>query len=187
MGRRIAIAALALSCASGGQYPASVFPNVTKHAVTVTRHTPAGVAVDDPRGEMDDAVIDAAFTAVEACLASMPRTLTAGESAMYGGMFCHSATVPAALDRRSLTVKVAPDWHRSVCTGEELFPCTVDQRGCDAKGLGGVPCACECRHSIQRGNVLVVTPAAVLLRAAIVQAATGCENPWAGGLKECTH
>lgn len=166
-------------------------PSVTKYPVQTTRHTPAGIAMDDPRGELADAIVDDAFAAVEACLASKPRTMSVGDTAMTYGMNCSTDRIPAVINRAVLVVKVAPDWHVSACTGEQLFPCTVDESGCLAKPeLNGITCPCQCRHAIQEHAhvyTLVVTPKANLLRAAIVEAVTGCANPWAGLLQDCTR
>jgi hypothetical protein len=160
---------------------------MSSYPVTVNRHTAGGVAIDDPRQEIDDAAVDAAFNAVEACLASHPRTLTAADTSQFA-MWCSTHTVPATIDRAAMTVKVAPDWHVSQCSSEQVFSCDIRAADCEAKGQQPTEaCPCQCRHSVQPGPVLVVTPNLLLLRAAIVEAVTGCQNPWGGSLRSCTH
>jgi hypothetical protein len=183
----ISAALLLLACAATVPH----LPSRTRYPVSATRRTPAGVAVDDPRAELPDATVDEAFAAVESCLAAKPRTMTAGDTAMWGGMNCSTSRIPATVNRAHLVVKVAPDWHVSACSGQQLFPCQIDSSGCLAKGVQPTPeCPCQCRHAVQEHAgvyTLIVTPDALLLRAAIVEAVTGCENPWAGLLAECTR
>lgn len=158
---------------------------VTTYPVAISRRTPAGVAIDDPGGQLDDAAIDRAFATVSACLAKGPRQLTVSETGAFTGMNCHRHLVPTGVDRGSLVVKVAPDWIQG--NPEQLFTCSIDDRGCRAKGLkpSTPDNPCMCRHAVQWRDVLVVTPNLKLLPAAIVEAVTTCENPWAGVLARC--
>lgn len=183
----LAVAACAVShppAGMGGTYWHRLgIPETTAYPLTVTRHTPRGVAVDDPRGEIADAAVDRAFDVVEACLAALPRTMTGGDALTMG---CSYKDVPAAIDRASLLVVIPPDWHVSKCSGEQLFPCHITDAGCDTKGLSREPeCPCQCRHAVQQRSALIVTPNAKLLPAAIVETVTGCANPWAGVLAWC--
>lgn len=163
-------------------------PAWTNYPVTVTRKTPSGVSVDDPKGELSDAVIDEAFASVESCLKRMPERWSVEQANINRGG-CHRFDVPLAIDRRGLIVKVAPDWYTSKCSGEQLFPCKgIGNAGCLAKGLDVTrECPCNCRHAIQWDVVLIVPPSAKLLKAAIAKAVTACENPWALPLKECVE
>lgn len=164
----------------------------THYKLAITRHTPGGVAVDDPKLELADATIDAAINAVEKCLQTMPAQWNASQAAAPNG-FCKRGAVPRLIDRSSILIKVAPDWRPSKCTGEEQFPCTGEdiQDGCTVKVLRGEikaptpECPCSCRHAVQDDSVAIVTPKARLLKAAITEVVTGCENPWMVPLNRC--
>lgn len=157
--------------------------------VTVTRRTPAGIAVDDPKNELPDDVIDSAMRTVEECIKMMPPKFDSIQASILTGN-CHFGD-RRLVDRSSIVVKVAPDWHASACTNEEVFPCEGEdiQAGCALKIMKGElqpnDCPCMCRRDIEYGSVAVVTPKAKLLKAALTTIVTSCENPWFRPLTQC--
>ncbi len=148
---RVLVAAL-MSCAP---FPANDSPNVTAYAFVPTTRSPAGIAVDDPRAELDLVLLDQEVARVRACVGAGP--------------------LPEAFG-----VLVAPDWYVSPCSGEQVFPCAIGPEGCRAKGLEPTDaCPCRCRAVVQDRRLVVTVPRATVLPGRLVALLTGVEDPWA--------
>jgi hypothetical protein len=93
--------------------------------------------------------------------------------------------IPVFEVRSCVKVAVAPDWHVSQCTGEQVFPCAVPTESCRMKGQDG-GCPCSCRAMIQDNTTIWVTPNRKLLPAYAVTLLTGCNNPWTISLAKCS-
>jgi hypothetical protein len=94
---------------------------------------------------------------------------------------------PTFVIRSCLAVAVAPTWHTSMCSGEQVFPCNVDDISCEEKGLHPTwLCPCSCRAIIQDDTVIWVTPNRKLLPAYAVTLLTGCNRPWTEHLAPCS-
>lgn len=86
-----------------------------------------------------------------------------------------------SIERECLTVKVAPDWYISPCSGQEIFPCAMPKEVCLNKGLTEEDlerCPCSCRAIIQDENTIIVTPNLFLYRGELARMVTGVNNPW---------
>ena len=79
--------------------------NTTNYSIQPDVATPKGVAVDTSGFYIDLETADAIVDALETCLAT-------------------------AIPRECLTVKIAPDWYISPCSGSEVFPCDIPQTLC---------------------------------------------------------
>lgn len=182
--------ALLVSCASSPERHSSAeggYPgyrgNITAYRVVPDRRTSGGILVDDPSHLLADARIDAMTDAVEACLASAPDSWTAAQ--VEAGHCLGAETRHGAVRRDWFDVKVPPDWYTSPCTGEQLFPCDVDEGLCAAQKpeLGQWSerddCPCACRGTVQDNRTIVTTPEAPLFKATLVKLVTGCYQPWA--------
>jgi len=159
----------------------------------ITSYTSGGVALADPLGKLDGAIVDRAFDEVEACLRNeMPVKWTVGETAAPIGN-CSLAKVPKYIDRTALLVFAPRDVEISKCSGRQGFPCYGDDiRSGIAlkiykKEILNTP-ECQqplCARAIQWGFVIVVTHDLSQLKVGIAQAVTGCGNPWAIQLVKC--
>lgn len=181
MRHNFVIGLLLLAACGGPMYPSN-YPNYTSYAVTVTGHTPDGVQLDDPKHELDPVRVDRALANVLECLrATLPLSAAENAEAQPYGQ------VDLAIHREFLVVKAAPDWYVSVCTGEQLFPCSVPLVSCTVKGL--VPteeCPCACRAMIQDNRTLITAPNMKLLPANAVTLFTGYNYPWTTTLGRCS-
>lgn len=181
---------LALLVSGCGQVPQCYSPvqfNFTRYSVTVTAITAAGLQVDDPRSELDQAQLDSVVGETTACVARVWPTLTTEQRAEAQ---CYGSASPDAA--ACLTYTVPPDWRVSECTGEQVFPCSVPFASCAAKGQTPGQCPCSCRAMLQAASpggaatdALVTAPNLKLLPANLVTALTGCNQPWVGPLAEC--
>lgn len=118
---------------------------------------------------------------VEACLAPLKEHWLSPEEAKEA----ECLGTPTFEVRSCLKVAVAPTWHISECTGEEVFDCNVPMASCAIKGQDG-GCPCSCRAMIQDDTVIWVTPNRKLLPAYAVTLLTGCINPWTKTLAHCS-
>jgi hypothetical protein len=134
------------------------YMNITSYVVNPTTMTEGGIRVDDPEEQLDLDELDRQTDSLEECL----------------GM---------TIERDCLTVKVAPDWYISECSGQELFPCEMPDSVCLSpdKGLTEEDlerCPCNCRAIIQDETTVIVTPNLLLYRGELARMVTGENNPW---------
>lgn len=130
------------------------FSNVTDYPVNPTVETPRGFQVDTSGQTVDLNRLDALVAEFEAC---------SGKSV------------------DSLTVKIAPDYYISECSGSQLFPCDIPESVC-----GGTPipeCPCACAGTVQ-GTVIVVPPSLAALKHELHHLVLGKVEHEAGGY-EC--
>lgn len=128
--------------------------NVTDYEIQPDLITLGGVEVDTSWQEVNIIAIDQAVEELEECLSTDIR-------------------------RECLTIKIAPDWYTSPCSGEQLFPCRISEVVCLDKGV--VPtklCPCNCRAVIQDETTIITTPNLLLLKAELARMITGVNNPW---------
>lgn len=180
--RAAVFAVFLLSC--GGPQPYdSHLANVTHYGVKVTRTTPGGFAVDDPRGELSDAALDAAAFGVSRCLASLPEPSVQE----LPGLDCWRLPLRRDVDPAYLVFKAAPDWYPSRHSpDEQVFPCGVDPALCVAKGLVPTPDApCACRATVQDNRVVVTTPNLKIFPAELLRLVTACNYVWRPPLAAC--
>ncbi len=180
---RIYVVALMVGSCSNQCYPEADYPNYTSYPVTVTGTTDKGVHLDDPDHQLDPKKVDQVIARVENCLSQFHITpLDGAESAAAQ---CYG--IPTLEVRQCLVVKVAPDWHVSKCTQEEVFPCDVPFASCAEKGFTPtVGCPCSCRAMIQDNTVLIITPNMRLFPAYLTTLLTGCNSPWTTRLAQCS-
>jgi hypothetical protein len=132
------------------------YGNITSYEVDPAIITAGGIRVDDPLRELDLEELDRQTDFLEDCL-----------------------EIP--IERDCLTVKVAPDWYISPCSGQELFPCEMPEQVCLDKELTEEDlevCPCSCRAIIQDETTVVVTPNLLLYRGELARMITGENNPW---------
>jgi hypothetical protein len=159
------------------------WPNYTNYPVRPTSMTPLGIALDDPKGELDPAKVDAVATAVLQCLQSADIAHLSQQERTDAQ--CYFSTELAI--KHGLTIKVAPDWYVSACTGEQIFPCSVPNASCEAKQESPTPqCPCSCRAIIQDHDVIVTAPNMRVVPAQLVTLMTGCNMPWTPTLAVCS-
>lgn len=137
--------------------------NITDYQVHVDSITPHGIKVDSSGEEVDLREIDRQVDALEECLET-------------------------SIQRTCLRIKVAPDWYISECSGQQLFPCDINDQVCLDKGLTEEDleiCPCNCRATIQDENTIIVTPDLRLLRGELARMITGINNPWIPEISPC--
>lgn len=163
-------------------YPSN-YPNYTAYQVTVTHDTAGGIHLDDPTHQLDPDRVDRTVQRVQECLASLNTVPLSNEE--FAQAECYGSV---ALETRScFVVKLAPDWHVSQCSTEELFPCSVPDVSCTEKGLTPTPeCPCQCRAMVQDNTVLITTPNMRLFPAYLTTLLTGCNRPWTTRLAPCS-
>jgi hypothetical protein len=123
--------------------------------------SPQGIRVDSSGEQIDLTELDRQTNMLEDCLG-----------------------IPVNTD--CITVKVAPDWYISPCSGQQLFPCNVDDQLCLDKGVELTEeCQCNCRAIIQDENTIIVTPDLYLYRTELARMITGINNPWIEGVSHC--
>lgn len=164
----------------------NAYADVTSYAVSPSRRTPEGVAVD---GDLDLADIDAHTDRVEACLRKLYPDGRLPADVVQAGQ-CLTDRFEPTVPRDCLVVKLAPDWHLScVIDGqqEQVFPCPdIDPDVCRSKGIEPTDtCPCECRGAIQDQHVVVTTPDLHLYDHDLIRLVTGCNFIWSTSLKEC--
>ncbi len=166
----------------GVTYPDSNRPNYTSYAFHHTYTTNLGIQVDDPKHELDVGSLDKTIVNVENCLAEI-KPLTDDEKVTY---LCYGDN-PVYSIKYELNVQVPDDWYISDCSGKEVFPCTVPDASCEAKGLTPTnSCPCSCRAMIQDNTTIITAPNLELFPAQLVQLLTGCAQIWHGGrLQRC--
>jgi len=168
-----------VACPALFDKPPCYFPrlaNVTRYEVRPNTVTPAGLRVDMSMYRWSAetlAQIDTWTEELEACLSM-------------------------SIARECLTVKIAPDWYLSPCTGEQLFPCQMPVHVCEQKLHAGaislletspcsldelaecVECPCHCRLTVQSQTVLVTVPDidGKLFKAELARIVLGVNNPW---------
>jgi hypothetical protein len=158
------------SCVEPQCYPEANYPNWTRYPEPL-----------DPPADVDMQTL----IKVRDCLAPLqargglsPEESRAAEC--YG--------TPTYEIRSCIKVAVAPDWHKSACSGQEVFPCSVGDSPCKAKGqVPTAQCPCYCRAMIQNNTTIWVTPNRKLLPAYAVTMLTGCNNPWTPSLAPCSN
>lgn len=130
------------------------YANITNYEVISDTSTPDGISVDSSGFLIDLNEIDRLVTEFENC---------------YG-----------TVNRECLTVKVAPDWYVSECSGQQLFPCDIDEAICieQKKVTPTKECPCNCRAMIQDENTIIVTPDLRLLQGELARMVSGFNNPW---------
>lgn len=179
---RILISLLLCSCSSS--YYRLNFLNVTNYTINPDEVTSNGVRVDTSGKTVDLVEIDQKITQVENCLKNKYPTGKLPNEIIKTGQ-CVNNWFDTNINRAELVIKIAPDFHIG-CAGEELFPCGVDPKLCEAKGLTPTAeCPCECRVAIQDNHAIVVTPNLYLLKADMIRLQTGCNFIWIPGLQEC--
>lgn len=156
--------------------------NVTSYGFKQSRVTPGGISVDDPYAQVSDTAIDEATAATEACLAALPELTPAQAVAAK----CLVTPLPKVIDRKRIAVQVPPDWYTSSCTGQQLFPCTIDVAYCRVKPeLDEITCKCNCRATVQDDRVIVTAPNLRLYRAELLRLVTSCNYVWVKPLEAC--
>lgn len=140
--------------------------NTTAYAIEPERTTPRGIAVDGSGFAVDLAAMDEIVDALEQCLGT-------------------------EIPRECLTVKIAPDWYVSPCSGAELFPCDIPQTLCEN---ATAECPCRCAGTVQDDTVAVTTPNLASLAHEVTHIATGIPDPFppeiaacADGIRACTN
>ncbi len=107
---------------------------ITNYEVSSTTITPDGIEVDasglDPDVVIDLDFLDEETSTLEWCL-----------------------DVP--INRAGFVVKIAPDWHTSSCSGNQVFPCNIPPSQCSGTNPN---CPCACGGAVQPSNIIVVTP-----------------------------
>lgn len=150
---RFIIVILLIGCQTAPCYQNS-YLNVTEYDVRANDITPDGIDVDNSGYEVDLNEIDRIVNEFEEC---------------YGIVY-----------KSCLTIKVAPDWYVSPCSGQQLFPCDIDEALCEQKGLTpNEECPCNCRAIIQDENTIIITPDLLLLQGELARMVSGINNPWA--------
>jgi hypothetical protein len=164
--------------------------DVVSYSVNYDARTPSGIAVDSSGQQVSMQDIDARVDAVITCLAAkypqgLPADTMKASSCLYSNIL---------VDRASLGVKVAPDWHVTApeCSdvawggAMQVFPCTIDKALCDAKHLNLDPsCPCECRSAVLDNHVIVTTPDLYLFDDALIRVLTSCNDIWTTELASC--
>lgn len=177
---------LLVSCQSGTYdtcYLNYGFRNYTNYKIQVTGSTELGILVDDPLNQLDLQKIDSIIQEVVQCTKDATFNRTPEELAANE---CFTDKTDISV-KSCLTIKTAPDWHISSCTGEQVFSCNVGNTRCQEKGQNNPGCICSCRAAIQDSDVIVTTPNLKLLPAYLVTVLTGCLSPWSGRLAECSR
>lgn len=167
------------------------YRNITNYDVIPETLTPNDVLVDTSGFDVDLAEIDRQIDEMEVCV----------QNALFDGIDMPTAQAQGCRDsnlnyrtdftdisvrRECLTVKIAPDWYVSACSGQEVFPCDIPPQVCIDKGLEITDeCPCRCRSAIQDENVVVTTPNLYLFRGELARMITGCNNPWFGAVSRC--
>jgi hypothetical protein len=160
------------------------FANVTTYGVSPSDRTPEGVVVDASGFKVDLAAIDSHIDKVEQCLRDKYPDGSLPADVVKNG-HCLSDKFDPVIQRSFLTVKVAPDWHNG-CLNEQVFPCGVDPKYCEAKGITPTPeCPCECRGAVQDNDTIVTTPDLHLFDNDLIRVVTTCNYIWIAGLQEC--
>lgn len=131
--------------------------NITAYEIEPTAETPRGIAVDESGFPVDRATVDGIVDALETCL----------------GIPIH---------RECLTVKIAPDWYISPCSGSEGFPCDIPQTLC-AEATS--ECPCHCAGTVQDDTVAVTTPNLASLAHEITHIVTGLPDPFPPNVALC--
>lgn len=130
------------------------YSNITNYKVKITRHTPNGIALDDPGNLLDDEEIDRVVNEVEECLGR-------------------------GVKKNCLIIKIPKDFYISPCSGKLLFPCNINKQICIDKGLEvSEECPCHCRSIIQDENYIITTPDLENFKGELVRMITGINNPW---------
>ncbi|MEK7516634.1 MAG: hypothetical protein AAB562_03490 [Patescibacteria group bacterium] len=131
--------------------------NITAYVVEPNAETPGGIAVDESGFPVDLAAVDGIVDALEVCL---------GEE----------------IPRECLTVKIAPDWYVSPCSGAQLFPCDIPQTRC----ANATPdCPCRCAGTVQDNTVAVTTPNLASLAHEVTHIVTGLPDPFPPEVAAC--
>ncbi len=161
------------------------FSNFTSYTISVTTRTPIyAIGIDDPKHELDLGRIDQTVRNVSECVLAIADGGFSEEEFIQGE--CYTRIIDPAI-KSCMTIKVAPDWHISPCSGEQLFSCDIGTFRCEQKGLIPDPkCPCSCRGIIQDGDVVIITPNMRLLPATLTTLMTGCLSPWVGRLAACS-
>ena len=166
---------LAIGCAASFYH--GMYRSVTSYNIQPVTRTPGGIHVDRSGNNIDLDDLDKKTAQVETCLAkNFPDGRLSPE--VQSASHCIRPTFDPFFHRDAAYVKIAPDWHVG-CEGEQVFPCNVDPKLCEAKGF--VPtkqCPCECRSTIQNDNVVVTTPNLYLYKGELIRLMTGCNNIW---------
>lgn len=131
--------------------------NITAYAVEPSAETSRGIAVDASGFPVDRGTVDEIVDALEACL-----------------------EIP--IHRECLTVKIAPDWHVSPCSGAELFPCDIPQTRCEN---ASAECPCRCAGTVQDNTVAVTTPNLASLAHEVTHIVTGLPDPFPPEVAAC--
>lgn len=193
-----------------GRYAGSALATSTAYKRAPDRATAQGVIVSDypdafalgstsGPGPVGLANLDAAIDATEACLYDLPEP-----SPMESrGMGCLWNALPRVVDRTAFEILIPPNWYRSACTGQELFPCDAPTMACDEKAkiepavatAAQTPalCPCNCRATVQDDFVIVAVPNAgvmnspeqQVMRGELLRLVTACNNIWNGPLARC--
>lgn len=163
------------SCKKPKCYGFSGMLNTTSYDYShINRYTDAGIAVEDPRHELDLDRVDYITLDVIKCLNEMGPLTDAELTAAQCGRIPFHAEI-----RSCFVVKVPQDWYVSSCTGNQLFPCNVPDQSCFEKGQTPTKeCPCACRAEIQDDTALITAPNLALYSAKVVELMTGCAYPW---------
>lgn len=180
MKKLIAIALLNFGCVNRDCYPDLGYGNYTDFKVERPRLTEFGFYIDDPNDQLNMPEFIRVTRETLDCIKKLePGWYAPG----YEGQCYGKATFEI---RACLVIKVAPDWHVSECTGEEVFSCNVPFSSCAEKGYSqDAGCPCSCRSIIQDNSDIIVTPNLKLYPAMLTTLMTGCYNPWVAPLAKC--
>jgi len=159
------------------------YSNVTNYPVKIDRHTPSGIGIDDPDLLLSTGLVEQKALQLQDCLeklatkADLHRIQLTREEAIAGQ--CLSMQIPVYIKFDYIQVKLAPDWYTSTCTGQQLFPCSIDPKYCtEKKELDELSCACNCRSATQDNKTIIITPNLYLYKAELLRLMSGCNIIW---------
>lgn len=191
----VAICACAASCEDVGCYEDDRYANVTHYVTEPNLLTQEGISVRYDGDQTTHsryarsfsdvlAEVDQRTDRVEQCLRRLYPDGKLPVPVIAEGHCIRSYFEPE-VKRECMSVLIAPDSHYG-CSGEQLFPCSVNPQLCIDKGLTITPeCPCECRSTIQDNKTIVTTPDMHLYDAELIRLVTGCNMVWIEGLQEC--
>lgn len=156
-------------------------PNYTNYTIEAHERSKMAYGIDDPLHQLDRQRLDSIMAATLSCVKRV-WPLSPDESSRSECMGS-----PVLEIRSCLTIKAAPDWIISPCTGNEEFGHAPDA-SCEAKGeTPTAECPCRFRAIIQDNCSIVTAPNMEILSGQFVTLLTGCVNAWVGPLAECAQ
>ena len=179
-------------CGTYNPYDRNHYQDVVNYPTSFDSVTPDGIRVDTSGQDISLVDIDSHISKVESCLRNLYPDGKLPESLIAKAQ-CQYKWFEPTIDRTSIAVKVAADWHWSgeMCGDvgygrQQIFPCNVDKKLCEVKGLTvTADCPCECRGSVLQQHVVVTTPNLHLFDNDLIRIVVGCNFIWTPGLQEC--